>query len=253
MPIARLETVKAWSYSRLSDYTKCPALAKFKHVLKLREPGNVAMDKGSRIHALAEVWVTRVLPADLRNLSSELLLELRQVILAKKIPEELFRFADEFNQLRKAKASGEGNWGFTRDWEPCSPIDWNRCWLRVKADTVYLKETKKGRKRETTVYIIDHKTGREYKEHAEQRALYALGALLMYPDAQAVVVAHWYLDAGKIGGPETWQAAQVDELKKEWTRKTTALLNDTTFAPNQGPHCAYCHFRKSNNGPCEMG
>lgn len=252
-PIARLAKITAWSYSRLADYLKCPAFARFKHVLKLREPGNAAMDNGTRVHALAEVWTTGRLPVDDRNLNAPLRLELEQVIKSKTIPSELYRFEEEFRHLRKMKATGEGNWGFTRQWETCSPTDWNRCWLRVKVDTMFLEVTKVGRARKTVVHVVDHKTGREYAEHEKQRSLYALAAMIMYPDAAEIVVSHWYLDAGTIGGPTVYLAAQRDELQAEWEKDTTALLNDTTFAMKPGSHCAYCWFRKSNNGPCSMG
>ena len=40
------------------DYHKCPALAKYKHVLKLKEPDNEAMAGGTLAHKQAEDYTT---------------------------------------------------------------------------------------------------------------------------------------------------------------------------------------------------
>jgi hypothetical protein len=261
-PIKKLEQLKYWSYSVFQTYIKCPFITKCKYILKLKEPGGPSLEKGNRIHALAEVWVTRQLPRNAfeqppYGLPAAVVEELKQVIKSKIMPQELFRFEEEFAALIKEKASGEGNWGFTKNWDPCSPTDWARCFCRIKVDTVALEIFKKGRGlKETHVFIVDYKTGKEYAEHKEQRSLYALGALIMYPDAKTVKVEHWYLDSGTIAPedkPDIWMQEDLERLKVEWGKKTTALLNDTTFAPRPSEACRYCFFRKSNNGPCVHG
>jgi CRISPR/Cas system-associated exonuclease Cas4 (RecB family) len=252
LPTAKLVQITAWSYSRLGDYEKCPALAKFKHIDKLKEPGGPAMDKGNRVHGLAQVWVTGKMPTDTWGMTPALLAELRTFaakLKGARIPPELERFEKEFEILRKAKATAEENWCFRDDWTATRYDDWNRVWLRVKTDAHYLEVAKKGRRRETTVHIIDYKTGREYPEHVKQRSLYALGAFLKYPDAVRAVAEHWYLEAG-VERKTEYAAADLEDLKAEWSDKTTALLNDTTFAPRPGAYCQYCHFRKAQGGPC---
>ncbi len=252
MPTPRLQQLTSWSYSRLSDYDACPAFAKFKHILKLKEPGGPALDKGNRIHGLAQVWVTGRAVKDTWGMTPELVKELAAFakgIKSAPIPSELARFTEEFNTLRAAKATAEESWCFTEDWEPCRYDDWNRVWLRVKTDAHYLSVVKNGRKRETTVHIIDYKTGKEYPEHSKQRSLYALGAFLNYPDSVKAIAEHWYLEAG-VERKSEFLAAELPALQEEWGRRTTALLNDTTFAPRPGPKCQYCHFRKANKGPC---
>ncbi len=253
MPTPKLVQLTAWSYSRYADYGKCPAFAKFKHIQKLKEPGSATLDKGNRTHGLAQVWVTGKL-GDTWGMQPALIAELQAFakrIKRATIPPELERFAEEFNTLRAAGAAAEENWCFTREWEPCRYDDWNRVWLRVKTDAHYLKVVKNGRARETTVHIIDYKTGKEYPEHAEQRSLYALGAFLNYPDAVKAVAEHWYLEAG-VERKSEFVAADLEKLQAEWTRRTTAMLNDTTYAPRPSDKCRYCHFRKENGGPCKF-
>ena len=65
----------SWSFSRYMDWRGCPAKAKYKHLDKLAEPPNAAMERGSMIHKLAEDYTLGVL---------------------KRIPAELKAFADEF-------------------------------------------------------------------------------------------------------------------------------------------------------------
>lgn len=247
-PKQQLVQITAASYSRYTDYEKCPALAKYKHVERLKEPSNPALEKGNLIHALAQVWVSGKLPP--REMDNfKFYRKLEAVIDNKKIPEELERFEEEFAKLRKVKAVCEQQWAFNEDW---SEGDWfsKTAWLRIKVDAFWLEQVKTKKLTSTTVHIIDYKTGREYPTHDEQRSLYALGAFLMFPDVARVVAWHWYLDAG-VERKGDWSSAAADGLKTYWQRNFTAMLNDRTFAPNPNPGCRYCHFRKSNQGPCE--
>jgi len=120
----------------------------------------------------------------------------------------------------------------------------------MKVDVHRLVVVKEGARRETVVAIADYKTGKERPDHALQRSLYALGALIMYPDAARATAAHWYLDAGKEGGPEVWERSQLPDLKREWTNRSRAMLGDRTFSPTPGRHCQWCAFSKEKGGPC---
>lgn len=256
MPTLRtvVKKITAWSYSRWTDYVKCPFLSKLKAIDKLREPSNKALDKGRRVHAMAATLALGKVPplskddAELKPMLEGLLKK------GAKFPVELETFEAEFCEIRtKIKnAQVECEWAFDRDW---NRVDWfaPSAWLRIKVDLHWLVEKKKGVQRETRVEIVDHKTGRWSSEHAEQRELYALGALLVYPDAVVVRARHWYLDAGKEEGfSVAWGPQDLDNLKQRWLNRTTAMLNDTTFAPKAGPYCRWCHFRKANGGPCEF-
>lgn len=251
MPIPKLHQIESWSISRYSAYSQCPALAKFKFIDKLQEPGGPALDKGNLVHALAQMYVTGKLPP--RNRDNERYYE-KLVLAARSIttlPDCLARFPEEFEHLRKVKAQAEESWCFDRGWNVRPWNDWAGVWLRMKVDANYLEVSREGRKRITRCVVVDYKTGREYAEdHKLQRSLYALGAFLKYPDVASATAEHWYLDAGKMER-DTWLRANEDELKSFWLSKTTALLSDTTFAPRPGPKCQYCHFRKANSGPCE--
>ena len=248
-PRQQLVQIQAWSYSRFLDYEQCPFKAKLKIIDKRREPSSPALDKGNRVHAIADVFTTGKLPPVTGD-NTHLIPELKTVIKGKAIPTELECFKEEFKVMQESKAETELEWAFDRTWNPISWFD-HRAWLRMKVDAQYLTSEKKRGLTETTVHIVDHKTGKFNPEHALQRSLYALGGFLMFPDAKYVVAAHWYLDLGR-EEKETWVSSQLGSLKLEWTRRTTAMLADSTFAPKPGPYCRYCTFSKSKEGPCQF-
>jgi CRISPR/Cas system-associated exonuclease Cas4 (RecB family) len=249
-PRKQVPVITAWSYSRFTDYIKCPALAKFKTIDKLREPDSPSGLKGTRVHSLAAVWATKKLPPKDKD-NAVFYPELVALVKAKKIPVELECFKEEFQALRQLNnLEVEQQWAFDQNWNTTSWFD-PSCWLRVKVDLHYLETVKKGMLRNTTVVVVDHKSGKEYEDHKQQRSLYALAALLMYPDAKKITASHWYLDAG-VERKDVWLASALPQLKKEWLQKTTALLHDHTFAPNPTDKCRFCHFRKDNKGPCKF-
>jgi hypothetical protein len=230
MPFKKVQKITAWSYSRWSQYEECPAKAKYKFLDKLPEPGSPAMERGSAIHQLAE----------------KVVLEKRS-----KIPEELVRFAAEFREVRRAKGvETELELAYTRDWEPCDWKDWDHAWVRIKIDL--LVPIDKGK----VLSIVDHKTGRPKPAYAPQLELYALGALLRYPQANSARARLWYLDHGIIS-PErhtegVYPQSAVPALKKKWEQRVIPMLSDKKFAPRPGNYCRWCTFSKAKLGPCRF-
>jgi RecB family exonuclease len=102
------------------------------------------------------------------------------------------------------------------------------------------------------VLVVDNKTGKVREEHLEQLKLYAMGALLKFPTVDAVDVRLWYIDANLEvpQEPKLYYRKELPALKTYWLKETKAMLNDTKFAPKPSSNCRYCHFRKSNKGPC---
>jgi hypothetical protein len=212
--------------------------AKFKHVEKLKEPKSEAMQRGIDIHKLAQKYITGEL---------------------KTIPKELRKFSDLFKALRKdAKkkilpARAETSLAFKRDWSETQWNDWAHCWLRVATDAECQDAS-------GVMDVYDWKTGKpsSYKvaEYEEQLELYALAALSMYPWIQMVRVWLAFLDTGDMFPvpPEVRSFTRDDvlRLKNSWQKRTKPMLTDTTFKPTPNSLCHYCHFRKSNGGPCPV-
>jgi len=224
-----MAVITAWSFSRWNTYETCPLKAKFLYIDKLREPDNAAQARGTAIHKKAEDYVTGATTPT--------------------VPGELKFFAAEFKKLRKLGAQVELQWAFRSDW---SPTDWfaRDAWCRIKLDALVSIKGK--------VVLIDYKTGRQYPEHEDQLSLYALGGFCSLPLAKEIEAQDWYLDEGKLRPEqerilgEDYQRSDMEALKKDWAKKTKLMLTDQNFKPKPGDGCRFCHFRKSNGGPCKF-
>lgn len=221
MPTKPVARITAWSFSRWKDYEQCPRKAKYKHVDRLKEPGSTAMDRGSAIHGLAEKYLKNQIDA---------------------VPNELALFTKEFKALKKKTPGVESEWAFKNDW---SRTDWfNReAWLRIKVDAHAFDKPKQ-------LSIIDHKTGRPKDDHDLQLSLYALGGFIIFPQAEVIMSKLWYLDEGKEEKAK-FVRGDLGQLKRDWLDRTARMMNDTRFPAKPGRYCSWCHFRKSNGGPCE--
>lgn len=77
---------------------------------------------------------------------------------------------------------------------------------------------------------------------------------MRYPHVDEVRPRLVYVDEGVVypdpRKPIVYTQADVPRLKELWAKRTKAMLSDTKFAPRPGAYCKYCHFRKSNGGPC---
>lgn len=229
-------TLTSWSFSRWSVYNQCPAKAKYKFIDKLQEPGSPAMDRGSSIHKEAENYV----------LGS-----------GKLVPENLVKHKEFFVEMRDRRSRKpdfvevETTWAYTKDWGMTAWNDWTGCRLRVKVDLAVRAEEDP-----EMLAVVDIKTGRyspdKHQEYKLQLELYALGALLKYPEVREVRPSLLYTDEGRHFAPPEIRSSQKDltRLKKSWEKRVEPMLSDTLFNPRPGNHCRWCHYRNSNGGPC---
>lgn len=222
--------IKAWSFSRWYDYHTCPYKAGLKHVMSIKEPGNSAMQRGSDIGRLGEDYLNKKLP---------------------KAPAEFNDFKTDVTGLRKAKAVPERQWAFDKLWKP---VDWfaKNAWARIKIDSFSWSNA-----REDEADIVDFKTGKVKDHHQLQLGLYAMGGFFTYEKLRKAKTALWYLDhpKSKDANPaeEVYVRNELPLLVNAWNKRITPMLNDKTFTAKPGHHCRFCHFRKSNGGPCTHG
>ena len=221
------KAITAWSYSRLGTYNQCPLKAKFQFILRMQEPGNAAMDRGSAIHKEAELYVASPRSGAL--------------------PTSLAKFQEEFELARRpeSRAKVELELAFNRSWERREWFSKETGLCRIKMDLVFLSGN-------GSVRVVDHKTGKMRPDHRNQLSLYALGTLLEFEDINEVTAENWYLDEGKPILKEEYTRDDLPELKERWLEKSQAILTDTVHAPNPSEKCRYCHFRKDNGGPCKF-
>lgn len=231
--------ITAWSFSRYSDYQQCPLKAKLKHIDKIREPANEAMERGAKVHDLAEGYIKGTVS---------------------RLPPELKQFKETFQRLRKQYKKAingmvvEETWAFTKDWDETTWNDWVGCWVRIKLDCAEHED-------ETTLIINDWKTGKYRPEqneaYVEQLELYALAALLLHEHVEVVKPRLVYLDHGVVypddeGVILEFTRKDIPKLKKLWAKRVKPMLNDKIFAPRPNNLCQWCWFgqtKKREGGP----
>jgi len=234
--------ITSWSFSRWSDHSLCPLKAKFKHVDRIKEPGNAAMDRGTKIHDSAAHYIKGAIA---------------------RVPTDLKLVAPTLKDLRKRYKKSpdsivvEDTWAFTRDWEVTQWDNWNHCWVRIKLDCAYFEDA-------TTMVVIDWKTGKFRAEQADdyimQLELYALGAMLTFPQVEVVKPRLVYTDLGTVypvqDGDIMHTRGDLAQLRKAWEQRTKPMLRDGTFAPRPNDKCRWCHYRNSNKaaggGQCKF-
>lgn len=234
MPVKKKpEPVTAWSFSRYGDYKLCPAKFKYKHIDRIKEPPNKAMERGTAIHKMAEDYTNGLL---------------------KRLPADLKLFSGDFKALvKQPHKSVEEQWAFTSKWSETGWFDKN-CWVRIKIDAAYVNEE------HNALVVIDHKTGSMRDEnkadYLEQLELYALAGLVKMPTIDVVSPRLWYLDHGAIYPDpelEELEYTQKDKsrLIKLWDARTKPMMTDTTFRPKPNHKCQWCFYSKSKGGPCQ--
>lgn len=238
--MARVIPIKqftSWSFSRYSDYKLCPLKAKLKHLDKIFEPKNPAMERGAQIHNLAEDYLKGKVA---------------------KLAPELKLFAKEFAQLREfykrrtSLMTVEDSWAFTSSWSETRWDDWVNCWVRIKLDCGHQVSL-------DTLVITDWKTGKfreeSNEEYMEQLELYALGGLLVYPHINNVIPYLAYTDQGFVypdKEPLIFTRNDLQRLRTLWERRVTPMMKDKVFAPRPNSKCIWCWYgqsKKSAGGP----
>lgn len=219
----------SWSFSRLLVYEQCPYRFKLQHLDKIPDlQPKTAADRGTQIHQEAEDYVLNKgdLTTNLRHFKAD-----------------LTALRDHAN---KGRVTCEEEWGFDRDWKP---TDWKRAWLRLKCDAVLHLNPK-------YVAVIDYKTGKRFGneiKHARQLQLYALCALIRYPEVERVTCELWYLDQNELSA-FTMKRSQLGKYLKVFDRDGRAVTDAKNYPPRPNiESCKYCPYHPDRQGDCEHG
>lgn len=211
----------AFSNSSIKTYEQCPYKYKLTRIEHRHEPAGDAAERGKSIHSEFE----------------HALVDLP--ILA---PEREYWY-NYIQLLIDKKTQSEVEFAITRDWQPCGFKDAN-AWIRGIYDALYVDGAH--------AHVLDWKTGKE-RDYGDQLKLYATIVLACYPDVEAVSTEICYIDLNKRAEYPKYTRAQFDELKQWLADRVAKIENDDIFAPKPAFGCKWCHFRKSNGGPCQWG
>ena len=217
-----------WSFSRWDVWRKCRARYEFQYLQKLPQPPSIHLERGIDVHEKGEGYLDNTI---------------------KRLPVAYKEFGDEMRAIKKLVATAEGNYAFTKSWNPCEPTDWTHAWLRVKIDAEVLALP--------TLTQIDFKTGKPYPTTADQSELYAVTGFLRYPQVETIEDEFWYLDSGEVV-KYIYARTEYRELKKKWAARGREVVATRQVPPtNNAYNCKYCPFASNKTlgngekGPCE--
>lgn len=226
----RKNPVKAWSFSALQLYERCPFAFKLEKIDKMEVPKSPAMYRGIKIHNKCETY--------LKGSDRDA------------IPPELENFDGLFQELHGLDPLVEQKWGFTKDWQATGYFTKGRkeTFLRVIPDALVLYG-------DGSAELIDFKTGKPWGDNEDQMDLFATATFCRYPDVHEVSIRLWYLDTGDEKPEDGWIATRdtLADRKAEWEERIAPLFNDTEFRATPNDKCKWCHFANSKGGPCIHG
>lgn len=229
------------SHSKLSTYEDCPQLFKFRYIYKIKvDQDRTALDNGIRVGELADRYVLKK---------------------RKTLPKELINYADEFKAIRKLGATGEQDWSYTVNYEPCVGYCEGKgkqrghpnpnAWVMAKPDSIILPKKKKIIKH---LDFIDYKTGGIYEsKHKDQADRYGFAAFIHYPDLETCTGEFWYLDKPN-DNPNVWhydRETHFDGLKHFFKRRHDVMAKDERFRKKPSFKCGWCPYNKKNSGHCD--
>lgn len=224
---SKLPPVLAWSYSRYSDYKQCPAKFMYKHLMKLPDPGNAAMERGNVIHKMAEDFIRAKID----------------------LPPELNGVKTELEFLKDMMAVPEEQWGFTNAWAWIGRTGWfgDDVWFRAKTDVRLLYD-------DDTLLVIDWKTGKKYFSNEEQIELFALASYRRFPIVTEVDARLYYTDAAPDDNEiqRVYKPKELEAIQKDWTKRVVPMFKDRRFAPTPNDKCGWCPFSNAKGGPCKF-
>lgn len=212
-----------WSYSLWGQFKKCPKSVKYGKIDKLPQPPVPAMERGTKIHLLAEHFLKGNV---------------------KGVPKELAKLKPEYLELKKAKPEHiEEFWSLGRKWQRVKD-GFRDGWFTLKADAALAP-------RKGVAIGIDHKTGRYYPTHDEQAELTAVMLQKWYPDADGYEVEFFYTDQGEVQS-YVFKPKYLSKRHDYWREQGEMLMAERKFlaTPSQDA-CKWCAFRSDKGGPCQ--
>lgn len=209
------------SYSSVKLYKECPQRYARRYIAKMEDPPSAAMQRGSRLHKLAEDYLNNPdmsCPYDIRKLGLRIF------------------------QLRNAGAKAEVVMRVDADWRPVHED--SEAKLKAIIDVHRLDND--------VLKIHDYKSGREYPDHVHQLEFYSAIGLIHYPDAKRAESSALYFDSGSEGAERGIIREMLPSIIRRWDADMGAIDGDGEFRPTGGGHCKRCPYRSSNGiGTCE--
>lgn len=210
----------SWSYSRLSDFRKCPLMFEHKYVLKtVPFVGNKYTEEGNRVHKVLENRVGGNVPLQGADLKYE--------AMAASI------------QRAPGTTYVERNITLDHNLNPCGDKDWDNAWVRIKIDVLQLLGE--------NAWAGDYKTGKPTLDE-DQLKLTAAGVFQTFSEVQRVTATYLWLqhDAQDTRVYTRDQNAEIWESFMPDVREMQASYVTGSFAAKPSNfNCGYCEINKA--------
>ncbi len=216
------------SYSSWATFLKCPAKFKFAYIDKEPQPKiSQAGERGKRIHdSIEQFFLTEgSAPLDSEIHAEHGLWFTHLMEDAENTPEVEWRLNVELTELRKGQTM------FAKGF--------------FDLQTMHDGE----------LDIYEWKTGKIYDDHLDQRFLYGLAALALFPEQDIVRVIGKYLDQKGKEVVNEYKRKDLLFLRKEWRKRFNQIeeaAEQNLFPTKPSWGCRYCAFSKQNGGKCKF-
>ena len=210
----------AYSYSAVKLYEQCPSRYKFSRIDRLQEPSGDAATRGSLIHSEIEAIIKGELPL---------------------VSDVVQYLVPQLNKWKLSNAQSEMQFAIDDKWNLVDYKDKN-AWFRGVID-LYFEEN-------DVATVLDFKTGKE-RDYSDQVIVYAAVVLATKPHINRVNLAIEFLDSQKNVQYARITREELGKYKDELANRINTINKDNIFAANPSGLCKFCHFRKSNGGPCK--
>jgi hypothetical protein len=132
--------------------------------------------------------------------------------------------------------------GLSNEWQLSGGFKGDNTWCVMVLDAVRVLDD--------VAYVGEWKSGKPKDTHADQRKLYALGALVKWPHITAVDVTTYYLEDTSPPQRLKAGASAADKLKALWQGRVEMMQKDSFCAPKPSWTCKWCEYSKQKGGPC---
>jgi hypothetical protein len=236
-----------WSFSQWETYNQCPAKWKYAYVDMLpRKPPGPAAARGIEMHDRVERYIKGEIDADTLVYGDTTLrfgAKKPAVVNRKFVP-----MLDEFKDHPNGDRWCELKLAFDAEWYPAALV---RSANPTGETCVMVLDA--ARAKDGVVHVGEWKSGQPKDTHADQRKIYALGALRKWFPEQ-VVVTTYYLEDTAPPQQLTVKASAEQKLRDLWRGRIDEMQQNNICAPRPGDYCRYmCDYAASKGGPCQFG
>ncbi len=225
----------SFSYSRWSDWRKCPAMFKYKHVDKIDTgPPGPALIKGREVHDNIANWLKRP-TGDMPSVLSKNFKTLGNALA--ELPSQCMEVEKQMSFDNEAKPV---SW--------FSPDSYTRfIWDVLVTDQPRSTDV-------TKVTAVDWKTGRPYGSYDDQMQIFSIPAFWTYPKLETFDAALLYLDTGDDKDFSISREMFYDVVERTWVNNIRMMEADVSYVPTPSKDaCVFCDFGPKKLGLCAVG